>query len=53
MVPVIVGDYVRDLYEALRQAGREGVARIFCQRVPEHGLGRALMDRITRAARGK
>ena len=22
MVPVIVGDYVRDLYEALRQAGR-------------------------------
>ncbi|MEL6615508.1 MAG: Sua5 family C-terminal domain-containing protein, partial [Bacteroidota bacterium] len=42
--------YARGLYTALREADARGLARVDAQRVAPVGLGRALMDRLTRAA---
>lgn len=42
--------YAAELYAGLRQADRLGAGQVWCQRVPEQGLGRALMDRLGRAA---
>ncbi|MEM6646725.1 MAG: Sua5 family C-terminal domain-containing protein [Bacteroidota bacterium] len=38
------------LYETLREADRRGLSTVYCQCVSEDGLGRALMDRLQRAA---
>lgn len=44
--------YARALYTAFRESDQLGVDAIYCQTVPRTGLGRALMDRLERAARG-
>lgn len=44
--------YARGLYAALRDADRRRLARVDAQRVEPVGLGRALMDRLTRSAEG-
>jgi L-threonylcarbamoyladenylate synthase len=38
------------LFEALHQLDRLGLATIYAEPVPEEGLGRAIMDRLRRAA---
>ncbi|HEX9951024.1 MAG TPA: L-threonylcarbamoyladenylate synthase, partial [Rubricoccaceae bacterium] len=45
-----VEDYARAAFAFFRRADDLGVARIDVQRVPDDGLGRALMDRLRRAA---
>ncbi|MBK8466733.1 MAG: threonylcarbamoyl-AMP synthase [Chloracidobacterium sp.] len=45
-----VGDYAHSLFEFFRECDREGVQKIYCERVEEKGIGVALMDRIRRAA---
>ncbi|MEM1116262.1 MAG: Sua5 family C-terminal domain-containing protein, partial [Bacteroidota bacterium] len=47
-----VETYARRLFAAFREADAAGLARIDAQAVPEAGLGRALMDRLRRAAEG-
>lgn len=39
-----------NLFGALRRLGSSGVSRIYAERIPERGLGLAIMDRLTRAA---
>jgi L-threonylcarbamoyladenylate synthase len=45
-----VGEYAHSLFEFLREADRQGVDTIYCEAVKPDGIGRALMDRIRRAA---
>ena len=47
-----VGTYAHNLYEFFRECDREGIETIYCEAVPEEGIGAALMDRIKRAAQG-
>jgi L-threonylcarbamoyladenylate synthase len=42
--------YARRLFAFFREAERAGCTRIYAQAVPPTGLGRALMDRLRRAA---
>ena len=44
--------YARAAFDLFRRADALGAARIDAQRVPDDGLGRALMDRLRRAAQG-
>ncbi|MFZ4627409.1 MAG: L-threonylcarbamoyladenylate synthase [Blastocatellia bacterium] len=44
--------YAHRLFAFFRQCDAEGIKRIFCQAVPPEGLGRAVMDRIRKAAFG-
>jgi len=41
--------YGRELFHFFRQCDARGCQKVFAQRVPEEGLGRAVMDRLTRA----
>lgn len=43
-------DYAARFYEFLRECDRRGIHTIYCQAVPETGIGRALMDRLRRAS---
>ncbi len=43
-------EYARSLFDFFREADRAGIKSIFCEKVDESGLGRAIMDRIRRAA---
>jgi L-threonylcarbamoyladenylate synthase len=43
--------YAFELFDFFRESDAAGCRTIFCQAVPAVGLGRALMDRIGRAAR--
>ncbi|QYO66903.1 L-threonylcarbamoyladenylate synthase [Leptolyngbya sp. 7M] len=45
-----VAGYGRELFEFFRECDRAGIEIIYCQTVPEEGFGRALMDRLRRAA---
>jgi L-threonylcarbamoyladenylate synthase len=45
-------EYAAALYEFFRECDRRGLSTIFCERVSEEGIGAALMDRISRAAKG-
>jgi len=45
-------DYAHNLFEFFRECDREGIRTIYCEAVPEAGIGAALMDRIRRAAQG-
>ncbi len=45
-----VGGYAHAVFDFFRRADAIGVARIDAQRVSDDGLGRALMDRLRRAA---
>jgi L-threonylcarbamoyladenylate synthase len=47
-----VDDLARDLYRALRDAEAADVDVLLCTAVPETGVGRAVMDRLRRAAAG-
>jgi L-threonylcarbamoyladenylate synthase len=42
--------YARELFNFFRQCDEKKITAIFCQTVEETGLGRALMDRLKRAA---
>ncbi len=44
--------YAYALFDFFRRCDAAGIATVYCQRVPPEGLGRALMDRLERAARG-
>ena len=44
--------YARELFSFFRTCEAYDVETIYCQAVPETGLGRALMDRLRRAATG-
>lgn len=43
-------DYARSLYHFLRECDQSGIEHIYCQAVPEQGLGLAIMDRLRKAA---
>ncbi len=45
-----VDEYAQSLYEFFRECDRAGINTIYCERVPEIGLGTAVMDRIRRAS---
>ncbi len=45
-----VKDYARNLFNFFRKCDEEKVKVVFCQRVPEIGLGLALMNRLSKAA---
>lgn len=45
-------EYARSLFEFFRECDRRGLTRIYCESVEEAGIGRALMDRVRRAAAG-
>lgn len=54
-IPAPDGDLLRlaaGLFEALHRLEGAGLDRIVAQPVPESGIGRAIMDRLRRAARG-
>ncbi len=46
-----LSDYARTLYAFFRDCDAHGFKTIYCQSVPKHGLGLALMDRIQKAAK--
>lgn len=45
-----LAEYAEELFHFFRTADREGVEVIYAQTVPDEGLGRALNDRLRRAA---
>lgn len=45
-----IDHYARELFSAFRIAEEKKLEAIYCQRVQETGIGRALMDRLRRAA---
>lgn len=45
-----VAAYAHNLFDFFFQCDRDGIKRIYCQRVSPEGLGLALMDRLERAA---
>ena len=47
-----IDDYAAALYEFFRECDRQAVERIYCESVPQLGIGAALMDRIRRASGG-
>ncbi|HEX6279086.1 MAG TPA: L-threonylcarbamoyladenylate synthase [Pyrinomonadaceae bacterium] len=47
-----LNEYAHELFEFFRECDRNGIATIYCEAVPEEGIGVALMDRIRRAAQG-
>ncbi len=48
-----VEEYARSLYEFFRAADRKLLKEVWCQPVPMHGIGMALMERIARAAENR
>jgi len=50
LMPVDLEAYGRELFEALRDLDATGVDAIFVEGIAEVGLGRAIMDRLRRAA---
>ena len=45
-----VDEYAATLFEFFRECDRLNIATIYCEAVPEQGIGAALMDRIRRAS---
>jgi L-threonylcarbamoyladenylate synthase len=45
-----VENYAKELFEFFRECDRRGIETIYCETVPEAGIGAALMDRLRRAA---
>jgi len=43
-------EYASKLFSFFRECDRAGIAKIYCEEVPEEGIGTALMDRLRRAA---
>lgn len=46
-----IEDYSHQLFEFFRDCDRAKVTTIYCQKVPNKGLGRALLDRLIRSAK--
>jgi L-threonylcarbamoyladenylate synthase len=44
------GDYARNLFEFFRECDRKGASTVYCETVPNDGIGMALMDRLRRAS---
>ena len=44
------GEYAHQMFEFFRKCDRRGIEVIYCESVPETGIGTALMDRLRRAA---
>jgi L-threonylcarbamoyladenylate synthase len=42
-------EYAAALFEFFRECDRRNIAIIYCESVPEEGIGKAVMDRIKRA----
>ena len=49
-VPGAVSAYARELFAAVRAAEAAGVKNLYIETVPDRGIGRAVMDRLRRAA---
>ncbi len=47
-----VEEYAHEVFAFFRECDRLGIGTICCERVGETGIGRALMDRLRRAAEG-
>ena len=47
-----VNEYAHALFEFFRECDRRNIHTIYCEEVPENGIGAALMDRLRRAADG-
>ncbi len=45
-----VDHYARQIFSFFRECDSLGIGTIYCQCVPDHGIGQALMDRLKRAA---
>lgn len=45
-----LADYAKNLFKFFRECDELKIKTIFCQRVPEIGIGLALMNRLTKAA---
>jgi len=45
-----MADYARKVFSFFRQCDKKHIATIYCEEVSEEGIGRAVMDRILRAA---
>lgn len=45
-----VEDYAHSVFDFFRRCDRQNIKTIYCEKVAETGLGRALMDRLRRAA---
>ena len=45
-----IEDYAHSVFDFFRQCDRQGIEKIFCQKVEEKGIGTALMDRLKRAS---
>ena len=45
-----INEYAHDVFEFFRECDRRGIVIIYCESVPETGIGTALMDRLQRAA---
>jgi L-threonylcarbamoyladenylate synthase len=43
-------EYARSLFAFFRESDRTGIDEIYCEILPEEGIGAALMDRLRRAA---
>jgi L-threonylcarbamoyladenylate synthase len=48
-----VAEYASRLFDFFRQCDAHNIQRIYCQRVDESGLGRAVMDRLGRASESR
>ncbi|MCS6873787.1 MAG: L-threonylcarbamoyladenylate synthase [Pyrinomonadaceae bacterium] len=46
-----IEEYAHEIYGFFRQCDRLGIRKIYCEIVPEKGIGMTLMDRLKRAAR--
>jgi L-threonylcarbamoyladenylate synthase len=44
-----IEDYAHSVFDFFRQCDRQGIEKIFCQKIEESGIGAALMDRLKRA----
>ncbi len=51
LIPNHMEEYGHCLFEFFRDCDRSGIIMIYCQKVPDSGLGHALMDRLVRAAK--
>ncbi len=51
LIPSDINEYAHKLFEFFRECDRSGIRIIYCQRVAETDLGRALMDRLRHAAK--
>ena len=46
-----VDDYARSVFEFFRECDRAGIKTIYCEEIETTGIGAALMDRVSRAAK--